>query len=210
MKLNTILVGLSLLGLVGCTHRIGDLSTIGARDLDKNANYQELRRDVVGKDITLHTVLFLFGPVHTPHIEDAVKKAVAKVPGGAYMTNVVVKERYNPFLLFSTRIISVRGDVWGIPQTEVINIHGFRVDDEVAWKKEKGLGKDKWFNGIVVGIAQESLSVVHKNKKGVSIITEVPSALAFQKKEAPKSEEEKAEEANTAAEETETIPEGSN
>ncbi len=188
LKLSVLAI-LTLTALSSCTHRIGDLTTVGARDIEVGKEYQELRRDVIGKDITLHNVLVLFGPVHTPHIEDAVNRAISKVPGGEYMKNVVVKERYNPFIAFSTRVISVRGDVWGIPQKDVINIHGYHVDDEVVWKVKKRLGKDKWYNGTVVAIAQESISVIHKDKKGVSIISEVPNVIAFKKTDSPEEKE---------------------
>jgi hypothetical protein len=182
MRIQKMILAIAATSIMSsCTHRIGDLTTLGARELDQEKEYQELRRDVIGKDITLHNLLIVFGPVHTPHIEDAVSKAISKVPGGEYMKNVVVKERYNPFIAFSTRVISVRGDVWGVPQKNVINIHGFHVDDEVIWKIEKAFGKDKWYNGTVIAIAQESISVIHKGKNDTSIITEVPNLIAFKK-----------------------------
>lgn len=108
--------------LSSCSRRIADLTQVSTRNMDKSKEYVELQRGVKGRDTQLHSILLLFGPLGAPDIEEAIDDAVAEVPGGEYMENVVIKEKRMQFILFSLRSFKVEGDVYGIqPDTTALN-----------------------------------------------------------------------------------------
>jgi hypothetical protein len=94
--------------LSGCTTRIGAFTFASTKNL--GVAYPPLQTNVEGEDCT---TLILFIPLGTlnPNIQDAVDRAVEKVPNGDMMTNVTLNEDLL-FTLFYNRVcVRVTGDV---------------------------------------------------------------------------------------------------
>jgi len=85
---------------------------VATRNIDSKTEYQELKRYQQGKDKALYSILFV-GHLGSPNMEDAIDDAVKQVEGVEYMKNVVVREQFNWYFLFSIRVYKVEGDVWG-------------------------------------------------------------------------------------------------
>lgn len=135
MKTIYCLLLFSIAILSGCTHRIADVTLISTRNYEQNAKYVELKKYQKGKDRAIHSILFV-SPLEAPDIEDAVDNAVKLVEGGEHMRNVVIRERYNFFLLFTTRVFIVEGDVWGLGTgtvNHIITKTPIKAGDEVMW-----------------------------------------------------------------------------
>jgi hypothetical protein len=154
----TILAIFILFAITSCSHRLGNLTMISTRNIETSKDYKELKRTVVGKDKSLQKLLLLFGPFGSPDMELALNKVVNTVPGGEFMKNVIVTERYNWYLLFSIRVLIIEGDVWGIPQNERQNTYNLKIGDKVTWK-ETVLFKDKWYDGEVMAVSAETATV---------------------------------------------------
>ena len=166
-KLLIFITGITLIALTSCSIRIADLTMISTRNIDSDKQYKELKKYTIGKDRSLYSILFI-GPLGSPDIEDAIDDAIKKVPGGEYMKNVVIREKYPFFLLFSMRTFQVEGDVWGIPQTKIQNIYGYKVGEQVMWKQ-----MGKWKTGEIIAITKETVNVKYTNDKGTDKIVEL-------------------------------------
>jgi len=83
-----------------------------------------------------------------------------KVPSGELMKNVVIRERYNFYLLFATRVFIVEGDVWGIPgvnKSVVKSVNAkieFKAGDKVTFKN-----MGKLVEGTIIGVNQNTAVV---------------------------------------------------
>ena len=95
------IIAIMLLALVtfSCGYkRIGDLTMVSNRNVDKSANYVLLQRDVEVKIKTKKK----------DYLELAIDEAVQNVEGGEYMMNVKL------FIKRNGKKIKVQGDVWGL------------------------------------------------------------------------------------------------
>ena len=169
-KALTIILTVSvLLGFTSCSHKLGNLTMISTRNIETSKEYKELKRSVIGKDKSLQKLLLLFGPFGSPDMELALNKAVSTVPGGEFMKNLIIKERYNWYLLFSIRVLIVEGDVWGTAQTDMQNTYNFKIGDKVLWNK-KGMFKSKWLEAEVIAITNESVTIKYIEDSASKIV----------------------------------------
>lgn len=177
MKKLSCLSLLSIIILTGCTHRIADVTLISTRNYESNVKYVELKKYQKGKDRALHSILW-FGPLGAPDIEDAVDVTVKQVEGGEHLRNVVIKERYNFFFLFTTRVFIVEGDVWGLGTGSVNHIitkTPIKAGDEVMW--------NGMFNKIHKG---KVLKVMDGNPVKLQIMEEINGKKKLKKRKVEK------------------------
>jgi hypothetical protein len=99
---------LAIAMLSGCTTRIGAFTFASTKNL--GVAYAPLQTAVEGEDCVN---LILFIPIGTlnPNIQDAVDRAVEKVPNGDMMTNVTLREDFLLTLLYNRACVRVTGDV---------------------------------------------------------------------------------------------------
>jgi hypothetical protein len=99
---------LAITMLSGCTTRIGAFTFASTKNL--GVAYPPLQTSVEGEDCVS---IILFVPIGTlnPNIQDAVDRAVEKVPNGDMMTNVTVSEDLLFTLIYNRRCVKVTGDV---------------------------------------------------------------------------------------------------
>jgi hypothetical protein len=107
---------LLLLTLPACATRIGDLSLATSKNLSRS--FDSLAEDVEGKDCA-RVLWLLFIPIPfgslQPSLEEAMDRAIEKVPGGDMMTNVTITNE--PFLVpllvinYRSDCLVVEGDV---------------------------------------------------------------------------------------------------
>lgn len=164
---NLLIVLVALVAFSSCQKRIADLSMVSTRNVDSSKEYKEINRYVTGRDLALNRIL-LVGPLFAPDIEDAVDRAVKKVEGGEFMMNAVIREYNYPFLLFSLRSFKVVGDVWGIPNSEIVNSQGIKIGDKVIIKHGLPFAKSN-IEGEVISITRETVIVKfeHKSKEKI-------------------------------------------
>lgn len=163
MKNNLIFLSLIIIIVTSCQRRIADLTLVSTRNIDSSIEYHELSRYVTGKDRALHS-LFFFSPIMAPNIEDAIDKAVRKIPNGEYMKNVVLRERYIPFLLFTIRTFKIEGDVWGKSVEQIKNGSGFKIGDKVIVQDPSFFSQD-YYDGKVISLTIESVIVEYKREE---------------------------------------------
>lgn len=87
-----ILILTSLALLCSCRARVGQFTVISTRNFERKVEYAELKRAAESK------------PRKT--IDKAVEQAVASVPRGEFMKNVIVYQKRNGKFI-------VVGDIWG-------------------------------------------------------------------------------------------------
>lgn len=101
------IVGAFVLGLLGCSQRIGDFTLISTKNVDIGKKFKKVGRktgeDSVGE--------FLFIPFGAPDMKAAVDNAIESADGDL-LTNAVVDFKYFSVILFGSRTIEVTGDVW--------------------------------------------------------------------------------------------------
>jgi PBP1b-binding outer membrane lipoprotein LpoB len=102
------LVFLSAVLLSGCSIRLGSFTIASTKNI--GYTYRPLQRDVTGEDCVN---MILFVPIGTlnPNLQDAVDRAVAKVPNGDMMTNVTAYTDFLFTLVYNRRCVRVVGDV---------------------------------------------------------------------------------------------------
>jgi hypothetical protein len=99
---------LAIAMLSGCTTRIGAFTFASTKNL--GVAYAPLQTSVEGDDC-VNMILFI--PIGTlnPNIQDAVDRAVEKVPNGDMMTNVTLNEDMLFTLVYNRVCVRVTGDV---------------------------------------------------------------------------------------------------
>jgi hypothetical protein len=104
----TVALVLAITMLSGCTTRIGAFTLASTKNL--GVAYAPLQTSVEGEDCV---TLILFIPIGTlnPNIQDAVDRAVEKVPNGDMMTNVTMSEDLLFTLIYNRVCVKVTGDV---------------------------------------------------------------------------------------------------
>jgi hypothetical protein len=105
---NGLLLFLAIATLSGCTTRIGAFTFASTKNL--GVAYAPLQTRVEGEDCV---TIILFIPLGTlnPNIQDAVDRAVEKVPNGDMMTNVTLNEDLLFTLIYNRVCVRVTGDV---------------------------------------------------------------------------------------------------
>ena len=78
--------------LVGCTRRMIDFTIISSKniDLSRAAEFTRGRERVMGRD-TAYIIVFV--PTGTPHVKEALDRAIEKVPGAVALVDGVVLSR---------------------------------------------------------------------------------------------------------------------
>ncbi len=131
--------------------RIGSMTMISTRNVDRSAEYQPLMRGVEAKAKMKHD----------DALQEAVDQAVAQAPGGEYLMNAAIYVKMNG------RKVKVRGDVWGHPRKEGVAApvqtgHGeLKVGDRVAITPSTG---GKVTNGVIVGLRNTTAMVEYDTK----------------------------------------------
>jgi hypothetical protein len=69
-----------------------------------------VRRSVEGKDCVYRLILIPFGAL-VPNLEEAMDRALAKVPEGNVMTDVAIYNDVVSTLIFNQQCLRVKGDV---------------------------------------------------------------------------------------------------
>jgi hypothetical protein len=136
MKNKIILLGLTLtLASCGSWNRIGDLTTIGNRNVDDSKKYTLLTREVEAK-----------AEADSDALEQAVDNLTQKYQG-EFLRNVKVYVKSNG------KKVKIIGDVWGIQNTS-INVSTeanakvtLNVGDSVVFKR-----KGKLTDGKIIGV----------------------------------------------------------
>ncbi len=108
MKKAVLFLAIAMLSS-GCTTRVGAFTFASTKNL--GVAYAPLQTGVEGEDC-VHFILYI--PVSgtlNPNIEDAVDRAVEKVPNGDMMTNVTVNEDMLFTLIYNRVCARVTGDV---------------------------------------------------------------------------------------------------
>jgi len=99
MKKHCVLLGLLLLLATGCSQRMVDYTVISTRNIDwSRANSLTRGKSrVFGKD-TIHIIFFI--PTGVPNMEEAIDRAIDKVPGCVALVDGVLyhKNFYIPLL----------------------------------------------------------------------------------------------------------------
>ena len=102
MKRTLLISAIGIGTLTSCYNRIGDLTMISNRNVDKSQDYVLLKRDVHEKIKTKKK----------DALERVVDRATGSVPGGEYLMNVTVS------VSLSGKKTKIKGDVWGIKPEE--------------------------------------------------------------------------------------------
>ncbi len=107
MKRSTCFVFLSffLLGLFGCSYRLGDFTVLSTKNVELGAKYEK-----VGTGEESDEVFVLYIPLGSPNIENAVDKILDNKQGDL-LTNAVINA-YNYSFLIGVMGYKVKGDVW--------------------------------------------------------------------------------------------------
>lgn len=99
---------LTIIMLSGCTTRIGAFTFASTKNL--GVAYPPLQTRVEGEDCVTQILLIPMGTLN-PNIQDAVDRAVEKVPNGDMMTNVTLNEDLVFTLVYNRDCVRVTGDV---------------------------------------------------------------------------------------------------
>ncbi len=106
MKRAVLLLAIAMLS--GCTTRIGAFTFASTKNL--GVTYPPVQTGVEGEDC-VNMILFIPMGTLNPNVQDAVDRAVEKVPNGDMMTNVTVNEDMLITLLYNRNCVRVTGDV---------------------------------------------------------------------------------------------------
>ena len=153
MKNKILLLGLTLtLASCGSWNRIGDLTTIGNRNVDDSKKYTLLTREVEAK-----------AEADSDALEQAVDNLTQKYQG-EFLRNVKVYVKSNG------KKVKVVGDVWGTQNT-LINVSTeanakviLNVGDSVVFKR-----KGKLTDGKIIGVNSNLVIVEYDGDKKVEL-----------------------------------------
>ena len=153
MKNKIILLGLTLtLASCGSWNRIGDLTTIGNRNVDDSKKYSLLTREVEA-----------VASADSDALEQAVDNLTKKYEG-EFLRNVKVYVKSNG------KKVKIIGDVWGTQNT-LINVSTeanakitLNVGDSVVFKR-----KGKLTDGKIIGVNSNLVVVEYDNNKKVEL-----------------------------------------
>lgn len=109
----TAMLALAVIGLAGCTYRVGDFTMIASRNIQRDANYVQTGSAVKGADVK-HMIIFI--PTGYPNIEDALDDALAR-DGSDYMTDASLHYSYWFIPAIYGQIkFTVTGDTWKLAE----------------------------------------------------------------------------------------------
>lgn len=153
IKNSTFILGLALsLASCGGWHRIGDLTTVGNRNIDDSRKYSLLSREVEAK-----------AEADNDALEQAVDNLTKKYEG-EFLRNVKIYVKSNG------KKVKVIGDVWGVQNT-LINVTSeananitLNVGDSVVFKR-----KGKLTDGKIIGINSNMIVVEYDTNKKVEL-----------------------------------------
>jgi hypothetical protein len=168
MKNNLLSVSILILSLAffascGSSYRVtkvGQLNMASTKNIDNSKDYQELKTyaGISGQDIeaamrksnvgmikTKSTLAIQINELKGESLDEGIDKVVRNVPGGTYMTNIVIykvtqgdkkaktssNKAGSSVETVITEYYIVSGDVWGVKKEDV-NIRGFRKGDKVV------------------------------------------------------------------------------
>lgn len=175
--LSVLFLTLSLAFLASCgatyeVTKVGQLNMASTKNIDISVEYQELKTyaGVSGQDIeaamkkskigiikTKSTLAIQINELKGETLEEGINKVIRNVPGGIYMTNIVIykvtqsdKSKAKPGNVNGgntakaevTEYYIVSGDVWGVKKDNV-NIRGFHQGDHVVIIETSELKKAK-------------------------------------------------------------------
>lgn len=97
--LGPILLGSMLVISTGCTMRFVDFTMISTKniDLSKSSSFERAKSRVTGTDM-VHIIILI--PTGTPHVKEAIDKAIESVPGAVALLDGVVYQKiwYIPYI----------------------------------------------------------------------------------------------------------------
>ena len=105
-RLAIILAGSLLLG--ACSARLGDLQIVSTKNVALNP--KPIQSGVEGEDCANSFIIIPLGSIQ-PNIEEAMDRAMAKVPEGNLMTNVALYQDTLFTFIFNQTCLRVKGDV---------------------------------------------------------------------------------------------------
>ena len=97
-----------LVGIGGCAFRVGDLSLVSSQNVGLQP--QVVRRSIEGKDCIYTLLVIPIGGL-VPNLEEAMDRALAKVPEGNVMTDVAIYNDVVFTFIFNQQCLRVKGDV---------------------------------------------------------------------------------------------------
>ena len=153
MKKSTLIFGLALsLASCGSWHRIGDLTTVGNRNIDDSKKYSLLSREVEAR-----------AEADNDALEQAVDNLTKKYDG-EFLRNVKIYVKSNG------KQVKVIGDVWGAQNTS-INVTSeahakitLNVGDSIVFKR-----KGKLTDGKIIGVNSNMVVVEYDGNKKVEL-----------------------------------------
>lgn len=158
-----------------CWTRLGDLSMVSNRNVDRNVEYVELQRYVKAKsngggtsytksyDVTSDNMNY--NKQNVGALEKAIDNCVRSVQGGEFLKNVQIEISGN-----GNRVRLV-ADVWGISgvMTEKEKTQSkFNIGDNVTWSNF-----GTFLKGTITGKDDEKAVVKYYDNKGAEVITKV-------------------------------------
>jgi hypothetical protein len=165
-----VVVVLSSCGSSYYINPVGELSMVATRNLDKSANYVQIKAyaGISRTDLEAAKASAKNGVIKTNNpivkeinaykgkfLQDAVDNVVKSAAGGEYLYNLKLYTiAETPFKLFGPKITYysyvASGDVWGINDVNA-NIKGFKISDKIVFTYTKELRKflNKNFEGEV-------------------------------------------------------------
>lgn len=152
-KKNLLFAGIALATLTSCSYvRIGDLTSISNRNLDKSESYVLLEREVEAT-----------AKAQNDAMEEAVDN-LTKEYQGEFLRNVKMYVKSNG------KKVKIIGDVWGIQKANVevkTNVKldvNLKVGDKVVFRKKK-----KIIKGEIIGINTDNVIVEYGKGKRIEL-----------------------------------------
>lgn len=103
-----LLAVISLITISGCSQRLGSFTILSTRNVEMSAERSLVERDVRGRD---GIAWFLFIPIGSPSLSDAVDKILAKNDAD-FLTNVVIHYDFWTIIIFSYEGYKLTADAW--------------------------------------------------------------------------------------------------
>ena len=99
---------LLVFALSGCSFRTGDLSIVASQNVGLQPEL--IQRSVEGEDCT-HVLLFIPMGSLVPNLDEAMDRALEKVPDGNILTDVAVYSDVRFTYIYNRTCLRVKGDV---------------------------------------------------------------------------------------------------
>jgi hypothetical protein len=148
-----------LVGMEGCSQRIGDFTVISTKNVDLGTNYVKIKSNGEGKDLKHWIIIF---PIGVPNIKSAIDDSLNQNDGDVIMNAVIESGFWYIPYIYGQSWYAVKGDIY----KKAKKVSEMPVKERLNSAKSDLIKAESIYKAVKID-GQLQLVVVDKDKVGV-------------------------------------------